>query len=129
MAVMRNILINGKAYPHPKDFAMQSVPNIVSSITTMSGKNLADVNGWVYSDVTLSWEWIDAAVLVDLINDTDPIQGTFDFTFDDMKSGTRKTIKAIRTGVGGQKLAAITPDGKVQWTGIQMSLSFPDCYK
>lgn len=124
--MMRDIKINGRSFPLPKDFEMNTAPNIVSEITTMSGNLIADVNGWVYQDTTLAWDWLDADVLTSLMEET---QDVFDFTFDDMNSGVQKTIKAYRKGTGGKKIATITPDNKVQWTGIQISVGFPDCYR
>lgn len=126
--MMRTIQINGIDFPHPTGFAMQRVPNIVSEIVTMSGNVIADYNGWVYQDATLSWPWMDSDTLTSLLAQTDPALGTFTLTFDDMVTGTTNTVNAYRKSVGGTKIATITPDNKVQWRGIEITLSFPDCY-
>lgn len=125
---MRYIQINGKDFPHPKDFEMSVEPNLTARLKTMSGKNIADINGWKYSDMKLSWEWLESTQLVDLMRETDPMQGAFTFTFDDLISGQPVTVNAIRTDVGGRRLAAVD-NGKTVWVDIEMSVSFPDCYQ
>lgn len=125
---MRYIKINGKDFPHPKNFQMSTVPNLTAQLTTMSGKNIADINGWKYDDMKLTWEWIESSQLVELMRETDPMQGAFTFTFDDIASGQPTTVSAIRTGVGGKRLA-VTDNGKTVWVDIQMNVSFPDCYQ
>lgn len=125
---MRYIQINGKDFPHPLNFKMSTVPNITSQLTTMAGKTIADVNGWKYADMTLAWEWIESSQLIDLLQETDPMKGSFTFKFDDITSGEPVTVNAIRTNVGGRRLAAVD-NGRTVWVDIQMSVSFPDCYQ
>lgn len=125
---MRYIKINGKDFPHPLDFQMSTVPNLTAQLTTMSGKNIADVNGWTYADMTLSWQYLESNVLLELLRETDPMQGSFTFTFDDMTTGQPTTVNAIRTSVGGKRLPVVVK-GKTVWVDLQMSVSFPDCYQ
>jgi len=125
---MKYIQINGKNFPHPLDFQMSTQPNLTSQLTTMSGRNIADVNGWTYADMTLSWQWLENGDLQELIRETDPMQGSFTFTFDDITTGQPTTVNAIRTSVGGKRLAVLD-HGKVVWVDIQLSVSFPDCYQ
>jgi len=125
---MRYIKINGKDFPHPIDFRMQTVPNLTAQLTTMSGKNIADINGWKYADMTLSWEYLESTQLLELLRETDPMQGAFSFTFDDLTTGEPTTVNAIRTEVGGRRLA-VTEHGKTVWVDIQIGVSFPDCYQ
>ncbi len=124
----RYIQINGKDFPHPKDFQMSVEPNLTSKLVTMSGKTIADINGWTYADMKLSWEFMESEQLIDLIQETDPMRGSFLFTFDDITTGLQSTVNAIRTDIGGRRLA-VRENGKTVWVDIQMSISFPDCYK
>ena len=94
----------------------------------MSGKTIADINGWTYADMKLSWEFIESETLIDLMQETDPMRGSFLFTFDDITTGLQSTVNAIRTDIGGRRLA-VRENGKTVWVDIQMSISFPDCYK
>jgi hypothetical protein len=125
---MKYIKINGKDFPHPLDFEMSTQPNITSQLTTMSGRNIADVNGWTYADMTLKWQWLESKDLNELIRETDPMQGSFTFTFDDITTGQPNTVNAIRTSFGGQRLPVVDK-GKTVWVDIEMSISFPDCYQ
>ena len=125
---MKYIKINGKDFPHPLDFEMSTQPNITSQLTTMSGRNIADVNGWTYADMTLSWQWLESNDLNTLIRETDPMHGSFTFTFDDITTGKPNTVNAIRLSFGGKRLPVVD-NGKTVWVDIQMSISFPDCYQ
>lgn len=125
---MKYIKINNKEFPYSLDFQMTTQPNLTSQLTTMAGKNIADVNGWTYADITLSWEWLDSSTLQELIRETDPMQGAFQFTFDDITTGNPVTVDAIRTSFGGKRLPVVE-NGKTVWVDIQMTVSFPDCYQ
>ena len=50
---MQYMDINGYSVPYPNDLELQRVPNIVNEITTLTGKVVADVNGWRYGDTEL----------------------------------------------------------------------------
>lgn len=121
---MDYLTINGKSIPYPKKFEMKKAPNIVAELTTMSGKNIADVNGWKYANVTLEWGALYPEDLNRLILATaDP---SFTVTFLD-KDGTTKTVNAILRSFKKAKTLVRYGD-KYVWDGVAVELSFPDCY-
>lgn len=124
---MDYIKVNGNSIPYANDVAMATEPNIVSEIVTLAGNTIADINGWKYSDITLSWDMLHRSDLDTLLNETNPMDGTFDFTFIDALEG-EKTIKALRVGGVQTKTPFVDADGSILWTGISISLKFPECY-
>lgn len=124
---MSTFKINNVDYPHPLDFAMKPTANIVSSITTMSGKTIGDINGQKYENVTLKWDYIEANTLTQLLSATDPrTNGSFAMTF--VAPEGNKTVNAIRESFTAEETPSVR-NGSVVWTNIQMTISFPDCYQ
>lgn len=124
---MSRILINNVEYPCPLDFNMSQEANIVNELTTMSGRKIADINGWRYSDITLKWNWVENSKLQTLLAAT--ADGTFEFTFKDVNSGEEITINALRKEVSCTETASLDQNGNLVWKGIEMKLSFPDCFQ
>ena len=50
---LQYITINGYDIPYGNDLTLQRVPNIVNEMQTLTGKTVADINGWKYADVEL----------------------------------------------------------------------------
>lgn len=124
---MDYIKVNGISIPYANDVSMGTEPNIVSEITMLSGDVKADINGWRYSDITLNWDYLTPNDLTILLSETDPMNGTFSFTFIDAEYG-EKTINAIRKGGVQKKTQFKHIDGKPVFSNISLNLSFPDCY-
>ena len=123
MAVFQTITINDEVLPYPNDFQMQKVPNIVNEMVTLSGKTIADVNGWKYADTTLKWDTLLDQDLQRLLSAISAFQ--FDVTFTDI-SGTW-TVEAIlkhRTNVK----TPMFHNGATVWKDVEVELSFPNCY-
>ena len=123
MAVFQTITINGEDLPYPNDFQMKKVPNIVNEMVTLSGKTVADVNGWKYDDTTLKWDTLLDQDLQRLLSAISVFQ--FDVTFSDI-SGT-KTVEAILKGRANIK-TPMFHNGATVWKDVEVTLSFPDCY-
>lgn len=123
---MDYIQINGKSIPYPNDFTMSKVANITNELTTMTGKTIADVNGWKYADQTLKWDFLYEAELNTLFSETDTLNGTFELTFDDPESG-QMTINAFRRSRITVK-TRYRENGNIVFTGIELNLAFPDAY-
>lgn len=117
---------NGVSIPCSNDFAMNKSANIVASYQTMSGKTVADINGWTYADVTLQWDYLPESILQSLLSETNPLNGSFSFTFNDVEEG-EKTVEAIRSSRVITKTRFVE-NGVALWRDIQMTLSFPACY-
>lgn len=122
---MMYIMINGHSIPYPNGFEMQKVPNIVCEITTMSGKTIADINGWKYADTTLEW---DTLIDEDLQNLLAAVAiPSFNISFTDI-DGTTNTVEAVFRGITHTK-TPLFHNGKTIWQKINVALSFPNCYQ
>ena len=123
---MDYITINSQNLPYPKDFQMKRTPNIVCQLRTMTGKDIADVNGWKWADTTLTWSSLYPEDLNRLIS---AVQGnsSFSITFMDA-GGTSRTVNAILKGFGHSKSLVKTHGGNYVWQNVSIDLMFPDCY-
>lgn len=125
---MDYIKINNKPIPYPNDFQMTKEANVVSELTTMSGKVLADVNGWRYSDTTFQWDTLRETELNLLLSETMAVNGAFDLTFDDVTDGV-KTVTAYCKSSITTKTRFRDDNGHIVWSDVQLSVSFPECYQ
>lgn len=122
---MQYMTINGRSVPYPNDFSLEKVPNIVNEITTLTGKVVADVNGWRYGDTDLSWGTLldqDLQNLLAAISDRE-----FQVTFLDI-DGSQHTVNAVLRGRANVK-TPMFHNGAVVWKDVSITLSFPDCYE
>ena len=124
---MDYIKVNGHQVPYPNGFKMTRVPNIVAEITTLTGQKIADYNGWKYDQATLSWDYLKEEELQTLLSQTDAANGSFLLTFFDTEDG-EKTINAWRISRVTTK-TRFKEKGHIVWTGIELTLDFPDCYR
>lgn len=122
---LQYITINGQQIPYPNDFTPQKVPNIVNEMTTLTGKVVADINGWRYGDTDLEW---DTLLDEDLQNLLTAIRSPmFQVSFYDI-DGTEHTINAVFKGRANVKTPMFY-NGATVWKGVSVTLSFPDCYE
>lgn len=122
---MQYITINGQSIPYPNDFTLQKVPNVVNEMQTLTGKTVADINGWKYADTTLSWDTLldqDLQNLLAAIEDNE-----FTMTFIDLDGATH-TVNAIFRGRANVK-TPIFQNSTTVWKDISVDISFPDCYE
>lgn len=122
---MQHITINGQQIPYPNDFAPQKVPNIVNEMTTLTGKVVADINGWRYADTSLQWDTLLDEDLQNLL--TAISSPSFEVTFLDI-DGTEQTVSAVLKGRANVK-TPLYNNGATIWKEISIDLSFPDCYE
>ena len=117
--------INGYDIPYPNNFAPSKVPNIVNEMVTLTGKVVADVNGWRYGDTDLAWDTLLDADLKNLLAAiSDP---WFTVTFVDI-DGAEHTVNAVLKGRANVK-TPIFYNGATVWKDVTVPLSFPDCYE
>lgn len=122
---LQYITINDQQIPYPNGFQLQKVPNVVNEMTTLTGKVVADVNGWRYGDTELSW---DTLLDADLQNLLAAIQeNTFQISFYDI-DGVEHTINAVFKGRANVKTPLFS-NGVTVWKDVKIQLSFPDCYE
>lgn len=122
---MDYLTINGYRIPYPNDFTMERVPNIVAEVKTLSGRTIADINGWKYADQTLQWDTLLDGDLLNLLTATQGNTLTLEFVDLD---GESVTVNAIKTSRVSTK-TRLKHDNAIVWSNIALSLSFPDCYR
>jgi len=121
---LQYITINGQQLPYPNDFSLQKVPNIVNEMTTLTGKVVADINGWRYGDTELKWDTLLDSDLQNLLAAVSA--PTFQVSFYDI-DGTEHTINAVFKGRANVKTPMFYNNATV-WKDVSITLSFPDCY-
>lgn len=121
---MDYITINNKSIPYPNDFQMKKVPNKVATLTTMSGRTIADVNGWKYEATTLQWDTLLEGDLQNLL--TAIADNEFVITFNDIDGA--HTVSAVLESRVNTK-TRFKHNGNIIWKDISVAISFPDCYQ
>lgn len=122
---LQYITINGYDIPYPNDFELQKVPNIVNEMQTLTGKTVADINGWKYGDVEFRWGTLldeDLQNLLAAIADNE-----FQISFKDI-DGADHTVNAVFKGRANVK-TPMFHKGVTVWRDVSVQLSFPDCYE
>ena len=122
---LQYITINGYDIPYPNDFTPQKVPNIVNEMVTLTGKTVADINGWKYADVELRWDTLLDADLQNLLAAI--ADNEFQVTFKDI-DGSYHTVNAVFRGRANVK-TPMFHRGATVWKDVTIQLSFPDCYE
>ena len=123
---MDYITINSQNLPYPKNFQMKRTPNIVNQMRTMTGKDIADINGWKWADTTITW---DALYPEDLDRLITAVQSSSSFVLTFMDAGgTSRSVNAILKGFGHSK-TLVKNRGKYYWQNVSVDLMFPDCYQ
>lgn len=122
---MQYITINGYDIPYPNDFQLQRVPNIVNEMTTLTGKVVADVNGWRYGDTDLTWNTLLDGDLQNLLAAIS--SSSFPVKFKDI-DGLEHTVNAVLKNRANIK-TPMFHRGATVWRDVSIQLSFPDCYE
>ena len=122
---LQYITINGQKVPYPNDLTLQKVPNIVNEMTTLTGKVVADINGWRYGDMELVWGTLLGEDLQNLLVAIS--SPTFQISFHDI-DGAEQTVNAVLKGRANVKTPMFY-NGLTVWKDVSISLSFPDCYE
>ena len=122
---LQYITITGEQIPYPNGLTLQKVPNIVNEMTTLTGKVVADINGWKYGDTELEWDTLldeDLQSLLAAIS-----APTFTVSFYDI-DGTEHSVSAVFKGRANVK-TPMFHNGLTVWKDVSITLSFPDCYE
>lgn len=121
---LQYITINGQDIPYPNDFELQKIPNIVNEMTTLTGRVVADVNGWRYADAELTWGTLLGEDLQNLLAAIAKTE--FEVSFLDI-DGNIRTVNAVLRGRANVK-TPMFHNGVTVWKDVKITLSFPDCY-
>lgn len=122
---MQYLTINGYQVPYSNDLQLQKVPNIVNEMTTLTGKVVADINGWRYADTTLSWDTLLDQDLQNLLTAISTNEFLIEFIDID---GATHSVNAVLKGRTNVK-TPIFHNGQTVWKDVSVALSFPDCYE
>lgn len=121
---MDYIQMAGLPIPYPNDFTMEKVPNRVAEIKTLSGRTIADINGWKYANTTLKWDTLLDSDLQNLL--TAISDDTFTFTFKDIDNQTYTIEAELESRVNTK--TRYKRNGDIVWKDVNVTISFPDCY-
>lgn len=89
-----------------------------AEITTCTGETIADLIGWKYDDMTLSWEALPQDMVDILVN----MSGICRLIFDDA-DGIQHTENVIRTSVVYLR-HRYTQNGIVWWKEVEVEVKF-----
>lgn len=91
-----------------------------AEIETCTGKRCADVVGWRYKDLTVSWDNLPQDQL-QMILDLDGSEVNMTFTNEQNQSVTEAVIPLVTTA---QITRLTDPNGNVAWSGIGLQVRF-----
>lgn len=129
MAVLPNVVdplqfiqINGQNILKPENFSPEREDIYAAEITTCTGDTIADLIGWKYADITLSWPILPQSMIDILI----AMYGESTITFDDV-DGTSHTEKIVRNGIVSMRNRN-TIQGETWWKNVSVSLRFLEAH-
>lgn len=111
--------LNGKEILRPNDFSPKREDIYAAEITTCTGKTVADLIGWRYSDMTLSWDMLPQDQLEALIE----MRGTGELEFTDA-DGETHLEEIIRISAVTTSTRAKDVEGNPIWKDVQVEVRF-----
>lgn len=117
--LFNTITIDGTEVFRPNDFTLQRENVYAAEIETCTGKRIADLIGWRYSDLSLEFDWLPQDKLSALL----AIQGEVSMTFgNEIEETVTETVIVKTSAATVTRLTA--PDGEIAWKGIQLEVQF-----
>ena len=118
VSIDNNVIFRGN------NFTLQREYIYAGQYETCTGKRCADVVGWRYSDLTISWDNLPQSQLEDLLD----LNGSeVNMTFE-AEDGTSVTEKVIPLVISSQASRFTDPYGVVAWTNISLQLQFTEAH-
>ena len=102
------------------NFSLEREWIYAAEIETCTGKRCADVVGWRYKDLTISWDNLPQDQL-QMILDLDGSEVNMTFTNEQNQSVTEAVIPLVTTA---QITRLTDPQGNVAWSGIGLQVRF-----
>lgn len=124
LGVFNTITINSATIYRGNDFTLQREWIYAGEYETCTGKRCADLVGWRYSDLTVSWDNLPQSQLNSLLNLTG---SEVNMTFSNEK-GTSVTEKVIPRVISSQASRFTDVYGAVSWTNISLQLQFTEAH-
>lgn len=120
IGVFNTITINDTEIYRGNSFTLQREWIYAGEIVTCTGKYCADVVGWRYQPITISWDNLPQVQLQALLS----LSGeSVSMTFSD-ESNTSVTEQVIPQVISSQATRLTDPNGNIAWTGIELELRF-----
>ena len=117
--VFRTILINGEEIYMPNDFEPSREHVYAAEYTTCTGKIIADVIGWRYSEMELKWDTLPQDMLLILTG----MSGVCTMTFKDVDGRTvTEEVRPTSQVFIGTRMTGY--DGEPLWRNISLGVSF-----
>lgn len=122
--IFNTIYIDGVGdLPRPNDFTLERENILAAEVTTCTGKKYADLIGWRYSDLTLTFDSMPESTLTWLLQQTG--RGTTIRGRDER--GNQFTEHVILEKSSSQATRE-TVDGKAVWKNVQIAIRFMDVH-
>lgn len=118
IGVFETIEIDENEIFRPNDFTLVREDIYSGEYTTITGKTIADVVGWKYADMTLSWDTLPDDQLSVLTS----LSGEVEMNFEDSDGSKSETI--IRKGFENAPTRFTFDDGTVVWKDVNMNITF-----
>lgn len=114
--------INTTELPDPAGFRVEREDIYAGEYVSQTGKQFADVVGWRYAPITLTWEVLQDAELQAILS----AGNAFNVTFIDPEKG-EVTTAAKRTRIGATHKRRYWKE-QVAWLDFSMEVIFIDAY-
>lgn len=120
IGIFNTITIGGTEIYRGNAFTLEREYIYAGEVTTCTGKFCADVVGWKYSDLSISWDSLPQDQLQAILS----LSGqAVDMTFSNEENQT-VTESVIPTATSAQVTRLTDPQGNIAWSGIGLELKF-----
>lgn len=124
IGIFNTISIDSEIIYQGNDFTLQREYIYAAEYETCTGKRCADLVGWRYSDLTISWDNLPQDQLEYLL----ALNGEeVDFTFAN-ESGTTVTEKVRPALISSQASVLTDPYGDKSWKNISLQIQFTEAH-
>lgn len=119
IGIFNTITVNGTEIFRPNDFSPAREDLYAAEITTCTGKTIADLIGWKYSDMDLKWDSLPQAQLDVLLSMSG--ESTLGFRDVDGADHTESIVPTSRVFVATRSTG---PDGNGLWKDVSVGVKF-----
>lgn len=124
IGVFNTITINGTEIYRGNDFTLQRENIYAGEIETCTGKRCADLVGWRYADLTISWDTLPQDQLLSILGlSGEAVAMTFE-----SETGDVVTEQVIPTAITSTATRYTLPDGSALWQGISLGIRFIEAH-
>ena len=125
LGLFNTISIDNKVIYRGNDFTLQREYIYAGEYETCTGKRMADLVGWRYADVTITWDTLSQTMLGYIMGLTG---SAVNFTFTN-ELGSSVTEKVIPQIISSQATRLTNPyDGTAVWKNVSLQLKFVNAH-